>query len=169
MKDGFAAASILKELQLSASEFGYRAQALFAETLVRLGARVENIARVGHPDVLARLDGRRLRVQVKSTTQQAFTLEIEDLDGIRPRAREEEGYLAVLDCGPPLAWICVTHARASVLLGRLVPLSMLGAMADATFSSQCTDAFVEIILEHRDSIEAYTFSLVSRRALTESR
>ena len=161
MKDGsFEAALVLSGLKVSASELGYRAQALFAETLVRMGGAIESIARVGHPDVIARISGNRLRVQVKSTTQHSFTLGAEDLDGIRPRAREESGYLAVLDLGPPIAWICVAYDQARSLLDHPVPLAMLDAMADVTFSTQCTDAFVDIVLEHRNSIEAFTFSLV---------
>lgn len=168
-EDAFDAASVLRELRVGAVELGYRAQALFAETLIRLGARIEDVARVGHPDVLARLGDRRFRVQVKSTAQHSFALDGADLEGIRPRANEEEGYLALLDLGPPVAWICVTHARICGLVGRTMPLAMLGSMAEIPFSNQCTDAFVEIVLEHRASIEAFTFSLISRRALAADR
>jgi len=50
-------------------------------------------------------------------------------------------------------------------LERAVPLAMLKTMDDAAFSLQCTSAFVDLVVEHRDSIEAFTFSLMSRRAL----
>jgi len=161
----FEAARVLGSLEVSASELGYRAQALLAESLARMGAGVDAVARIGHPDVTARIGGRALRIQSKATGQRSFALSAEDLEGIRPRASDQEGYIAVLDLGPPAAWICVRHARAQTLVGRTVPLAMLKAMDDAQFSSQCTDVFVDLVLDNRASIEAFTFSLVRRRAL----
>lgn len=161
----FEAAQILGTVRVSASEFGYRAQALFAETLRRMGAGIDEVARAGHPDVLARIGGRLLRIQVKATGQRSFTLGAADLEGIRPRSSQEEGYLAVLDLGPPIAWTCIPHARASVLVGRTVPLAMVKTMDDERLSSQCTDAFVGLVIEHRTSIEAFSFALVRKRAL----
>ena len=165
----FKATEILGALGVSAIEFGYRAQALLAETLARMGAGIDAVARVGHPDVTARIGGRVLRIQVKATGQRSFILGAEDLDGIRPRSSQEDGYLAVLDLGPPVAWICVPYMRAKVLVGRSVPLAMLEAMDDARFSLQCTQTFVALVIEHQASIEAFTFSLVRRRALAEGR
>jgi len=163
----FEAARILGNLNVSASEFGYRAQALFAETLARMGAGIDTVARAGHPDVTARIGGRVLRIQVKATRQRSFGLDAEDVEGIRPLTPREDGYLAMLDLGPPMTWICVRHARARVLVGRTAPLAMLKSMEDAQFSSQCTDTCVQLLIEHRASIEAFTFSLVRKRALAE--
>jgi hypothetical protein len=164
---GFEAARILSVLRVNASEFGYRAQALLAETLARMGADVDAVARVGHPDVTARISGRVARIQVKATGQRSFTLTSEDLDGIRPRSSHEDGYLAVLDIGPPVTWTWVPHARARVLVGRTVALAMLKAMDDQRFSPQCTRAFVDLVIEHGAAIEAFTFSLLRRRVLAE--
>jgi hypothetical protein len=161
----FKAAQIMDNLTVSASEFGYRAQALFAETLARMGAGIDAVARAGHPDVTARIGGRFLRIQVKTTRQHSFSLDAADAEGIRPLSTDEDGYLAMLDIGPPLKWICVRYARAKVLVARTVPLAMLRSMADAQFSSQCTDACVALLIEHEASIEAFTFSLVRKRAL----
>lgn len=165
----FEAARILGTLRVTASELGYRVQALLAETLARMGAGIDSVARAGHPDVLARIGGRVLRVQVKATGQRSFTVGVEDLDGIRPRSTDEAGYLAILDLGPPVAWTCVAHGRALVLVGRTVPLAMLKTMDDVELSSQCTRTFVDLVLEHQASIEAFTFSLVRRRALANTR
>jgi hypothetical protein len=165
--DRFEAARILGNLSVTASELGYRAQALFAETLVRMGAGIDAVARVGHPDVAARIGGRLLRIQVKATRQRSFILKADDLDGIRPLSSQEDGYLAVLDLGPPMKWICVRHARAQVLVGRTVPLAMLKSMEELQFSSQCTDACAELLIEHHASVEAFTFALVRKRALVE--
>ena len=49
----FESARILGTLQVSPSELGYRVQALFAETLARMGVVINAIARSGHPDVMA--------------------------------------------------------------------------------------------------------------------
>ena len=164
----FDAARVLAALRVSPSELGYRAQALFAATLERMSAGVDVIARAGHPDVLVRMRGRALRIQVKATGQHSFQLSREDLDGIRPRSDEEEGYLALLDVGPPVAWTCVPHGRARVLVGRTVPLAMLKTMGDVELSSRCTEIFAALMLEHRDSFEAFTFSLVRHRTLAKS-
>jgi len=166
-ESGFEAERILRTLRVNASEFGYRAQALFAETLARMDAAIDAVARAGHPDVMARIRGRVIRIQVKYTGQRSFTLGADDLEGIRPRSDQEDGYLAVLDLGPPVAWMCVPHSRARELVGRTVPLAMLKTMDDALFSSQCTDIFVDLVIQHRTSIDAFTFSLVRRRALAD--
>lgn len=165
----FEAARILSDLNVSPSELGYRAQALFAETLVRMGATIDSVARAGHPDVTAQVGGRLLRFQVKATRYYSFSLTAEDLKGIRPRFSQEDGYLAVLDLAPPLTWTCVRYAHLRVIVGRQVPLAMLKSMADGPFSSQCTDSCVQLLIEHRASIEAFTFSLLRKRALCESR
>lgn len=163
----FEAARILGNLRVSASEFGYRAQALFAETLARMGAAIDAVKRAGHPDVIARIGGRLLRIQVKATRQRSLNLNTEDAEGIRPLSRYEDGYLTVLDLGPPMRWICVHHARIQVLVGRTVPLAMLESMEDTQFSSQCTDICAQILSEHQASIEAFTFALMRKRALVE--
>jgi hypothetical protein len=165
----FDAARLLDNLKVSAPELGYRVQALLAETLTRLGATIDAIARTGHPDVTARMGGRLLRVQVKVTRLRAFTLETEDFEGIRPRSPEDEGYLALLDLGPPVTWTCIRYARARVLVGRTVPLAMLKSMDDAQFSSQCTAASAELLVLYGGSIESFTFSLLRRRALAEEK
>jgi hypothetical protein len=165
----FESARILGTLQVSPSELGYRVQALFAETLARMGAVINAIARSGHPDVMAQIAGRVLRIQVKSTRSSHFGLDIEDLEGIRPRSAEEEGYLAVLDLAPPMTWTCVRYLHARGLVGRTVPLAMIKSMADASFSSQCTDCCVQLLIENRASIEAFTFSLLRKRALSAER
>jgi hypothetical protein len=164
----YEAARCLSELRLTPSEFGYRMQAMFAETISILGGGIRNVARVGHPDILAYVHGRTLRIQTKATGLRSFTLEKKDLEGIRPRSTEEEGYLAVMDRGPPFWWICVPFAKAEALVDREVTLAMLRSMEDASFSRECTDAFVELVAINRDSLEAFTFSFVSKRAMSES-
>lgn len=164
-ESGFGVARILGSLHLNPSEFGYRAQALFAESLVRLNASIRTIARVGHPDILAQVGDHLIRFQIKATGQSSFSLSREDLDGIRPQFSDEKGYLAVLDLGPPALWCCVPHARAEVLVGRNVPIAMLKAMSDEDLSSQCNESFVGLVMENQASIAAFTFNLVRRRAL----
>ncbi len=161
----YEATRALEELRLTPSEFGYRMQAMLAETLAAMGGGGVDVARVGHPDILARMGGKTIRIQSKATGQRNFNLLKEDLDGIRPRSKEEEGYLAVLDRGPPIAWTCVRYAKAQPLVDRTVPLVMLKTMDDVHFSRQCTDAFVELVNEHRASLEAFTFALLSKRAM----
>ncbi len=161
----YEAAKGLDELGLNPSEFGYRMQAMLAETLAVMGGGIDAVERVGHPDILVRMGGKTLRIQSKATGQRRFTLSKEDLDGIRPRTGDEEGYLAILDRGPPVAWTCVRYAKAQSILNRNVPLAMLKTMDDAYFSSQCTAAFLDLVNANRSSLEAFTFALLSKRAI----
>jgi hypothetical protein len=117
--------------------------------------------------VVARIGGRVLRIQVRATLQPSFCLDAEDVEGIRPQSPEEDGYLAVLDLRPPMTWICVRHERARALVSRTVPIAMLKSMEDAQFSAQCTETCAELVIEHRSSVEAFTFSLLRKRALDE--
>lgn len=165
----FEAAQILNGLQVTPSELGYRAQALFAETLARMGAIIEAVLRAGHPDVIARMGDRFLRIQVKATRNRSFSLATEDLEGIRPRFPHEDGYLALLDLAAPLAWTCIHYKYLPALVGRSVPIAMLKSMEDGSFSSQCSDNCVQLVIEHRDSIEAFTFSLLRKRVLWEGK
>jgi hypothetical protein len=130
-----------------------------------MGAGIDSVARAGHPDVICRVSGRLLRIQVKATGQSRFCLNAEDLEGIRPKSLDEDGYLAILDLQPPMTWICVRHLRARLLVDRTVPLAMLKSMADAQFSTQCNDVCARLVIEHQHSIEAFTFSLLRRRRL----
>ena len=151
----FEAARILNDLNISPSELGYRAQALFAETLARMGATIDAVARTGHPDVTAQIGGRLLRIQVKATrTTPSASLRRTWKVSARGSPRGKlPGDLAV---APPLTWTCIRYARVRVLIGRPVPLAMLKSMEDAPFSSECTDSCVQLLIEHRASIEAFT-------------
>ena len=165
----FKVSHVLGGLAISASELGYRAQALFAETLARLGAIVDDVARTGHPDVTARLLDATLRIQVKATSQSTFAIAAADLEGIRPRSTGEQGYLAILDLGAPVRWSLIEYARARVLLDQVVPLAMIKVMSNRSFSQECTRAFVDMVLENEASIAAFTFALVRKRTLDDSR
>jgi len=132
-----------------------------------MGAGIDAVARAGHPDVTARMGGRLLRIQVKATRQPSFRFDEADLEGIRPQAPHEDGYLAVLDLRSPLRWMLIHHARARTLVRRTVPMALLKAMEDAPFSAQCTAFCARMVIEHEESIEAFTFSLLRKRALAE--
>jgi hypothetical protein len=132
-----------------------------------MGMGIDTVARVGHPDVTARIGGRVLRIQVKATRQPSFSVDAQDVEGIRPQSPREDGYLAVLELRPPMTWICVPYARAQVLVRRKVSLAMLKSMENAQFSAQCTENCAQLLIKHQGSIEAFTFSLLRKRALAE--
>ncbi len=124
----------MDNLSVSPSELGYRVQALFAETLAQMGAGIDSVARVGHPDVTARMGGRVLLIQVKATRQRSFGLAAEDAEGIRPRSPDEDGYLALLALGPPITWICV---RYEPLLGFAYAMSVCECWWGARYLLRC--------------------------------
>jgi len=167
----FHAADLLNSLCIDVgdSEFGYRVQGLLAHTLLRMGGIVFEIKPQGHPDITVQLGSRRLIIQVKSThsqsTRQNFVLPSDDYNGIRPVNKDEIGYLAILECVPPITWILVQSNRLDNLLSRPMRLVELRAMADKKFSQECTDEFVSLIIDNQAQLRDLNFRILSIRAI----
>jgi len=90
------------------------------ETLARIGAGVDAVARVGHPDVTARIGGRALRIQSKYRQRPSPSAQ---RIGRHPSSCERRGrLLAVLRTRPADRMDVRTHAQAQALVGRTVPL-----------------------------------------------
>lgn len=150
------------------SEFGYRIQALFAHVLLRLGARITEVNAQGHPDVKAELCNRQLRFQVKAVVHAQLRSQLiltpEDLAGIGSRFGSD-GYLAILDCAMPVNWIVIPESRARLFVERPMLIATLQAERIEPLSSECTDVFLDLILEEKGRLEHLPFGIVARRAL----
>lgn len=151
------------------SEFGYRAQALFAHVLLRLGGVIVEIKAQGHPDIIAGMSRQTLLIQVKSILpsrrHRRYTLGTQDLEGIHPPDLGYQGLLALLDCAPPVSWIVVDYHRLCKLGRNPVSLVTLRAMADRQLSLRCTEEFVKLISIHGERLGNLTFHVLRSRAL----
>lgn len=151
------------------SEFGYRIQGLLAHVFLRLGGKIVNIKPQGHPDITVNLAGRTLLIQAKSVMskarRQAFAIEAEDVEGIRPCGSTFVGYLAVLDCALPVSWILVSYQKLCRQGLAPVHMATLCAMADEQLSFECSDEFAKLILNYQSILPKLAFRILSGRAL----
>lgn len=147
-------------------EFGYRAQAMFAETLQRIGASILAINNQGHPDIVARLGRQlaRIEVEICPKNQRFHTVKIEDILSISPRSSGDCGLLALLDIAEPTRWAVIQHDRAVDRIGRR-STSSLHAIADRSLSEQCNLQFADLIRELSPKWTAMTYHLLCERAL----
>jgi hypothetical protein len=145
-------------------EFGYRIQGLLAHVLMRLGATVIEINAQGHPDLVVDLDGRfALEVEAAPAVVRTHTLKSEDIEAIRGSVKS--GYLAVLDCALPVAWIMLTHERLKRQGPGPLSLVTLRAMSENEFSRLCTEEFISLMTDVQDRLPNLTFHLLRGRAL----
>ena len=150
-------------------EFGYRAQGLFAHVLKHIGADVVEVRHQGHPDIIARLDGRltRVEVEVAPMGERYHVIKADDAEAISPTERHGRGYLAVLDIVEPVRWAPIAHDRVRRRLGRQ-PLATLHALAHRELAKACNDSFAEIIIANAERLHALTFRLLCERVLLRS-
>lgn len=151
------------------SEFGYRAQGLLAHVFLRLGGRIIEIKPQRHPDIIAVLAAQTLLLQVKSvqakTRRQRFAIGADDLEGIRPSRSNDIGYLAILDCAPPVSWVLVDYHTLRRQQPSPVHLVSLHAMANRKLSLECTEEFTRLIATHQSHLRNLDFHILCSRAL----
>lgn len=145
-------------------EFGLKVQALAAHVLLRLGCRVIEINRTGHPDIVAMRDGYELRLEVEA--------EVLGSRGRQPTADDLAalingstaiGYFALAVSRPTPHWIVVP---AEKLVGRRPSHKvLLKALSDRELSDAWTDAYVELLSEKAGRVVHYSFETLCRRAL----
>jgi len=166
---GSSIASILTDLRrkVGNSEFGYRTQGLFAHVLMAIGADVEEIRSQGHPDIVARLEGQRLliEIEVTSTTSRHHVIKVDDIQAISTNIPGEIGMLAVLDCAIPIRWIVIDSKVLSPDRKGVILLTTLQAMSNQSLSRRCTEAFSRLIEAHCIDLPNLTFNLLCSRAL----
>ena len=145
-------------------EFGYRIQALLAHTLMRLGAQIVELNPQGHPDIVVSLNGvYPVEVEAAPSIARSHVIKSDDIDSTS--GPDRPGYLAVLDCALPLAWIVLPHERLKRRGSGPVHLVTLRAMADTELSSLCTQEFAKLLIDNRERLLNLTFHLLRDRAL----
>ena len=150
------------------SDFGYRMQAVFAHVLLRLGGEILEVNAQGHPDVKARMAGQLTHFQVKTASHShpgfQFCLSAKDLAGISPDDRGR-GFLAVLDCAAPVAWLLVPEGRARLMVERPNLIATLRAERLNPFSVECSEAFLDLVTAEQERLPRLSFGLLAQRAL----
>ena len=131
------------------TSFGHLTQVLFAHVLLHLGARVVDIRNPGHPDIIAQINGQLHNIEVEVAPPRKVTqLEPGDLDVLLNRGQGEHGFFCVLDCGPPITWICVDGASLGYRIKGKLRLSLLRAYSEKSYSRDCTEVFSELVVQN---------------------
>ena len=162
----FEVAGILKELlkKVGPSEFGLRIQGLFAHTLISLGFRILEIKHPGRPDIIADKGLQKFKFEVK-VLRFPYFVNSEDIRSLYPLTSMEEGFLALLDCGPPIYWFLLPVQVLSKRLGEALYVFQIRMLANISLSQHCTDQFSSLIHRNKYKLENLFFPLLKKKAL----
>ena len=166
----YDAARILADLRndMGYRRFGLVVQALFAHVLLRLGGNVLVIKDPGHPDIRAMLAGQLYNIEVETATRKTLPRQLEqgDLKVLQNLREGEYGYYCVLDCGPPLAWLCVDVASLGSRAGGKLRLSLLRGYSNRELSLDCTEEFSRLVTNEAGNRLHLTYDLLRQEALS---
>ena len=148
----------------SATEFGYKIQALGGHVLLRLGYQVSAINQLGHPDIIASIGGTEYRFEVESevTRPRLRKLTVADFNSL-VNVPNVVGYYALAITFPSPHWILV---QASKLVNRRSPSPniLLEALSDKELSAQWTTAYLQLLHDSCKQISLGSFNRLSRMA-----
>ena len=168
MSNQLVAAECLRGLiqRVGNVEYGYRVQGLAAHVLIRLGAVVTAINASGHPDIIATIIQRTVRIEIEadigSHAHRRPTLE--DLEAIRPKVNNDIGYCAYFISWPRMRWLLVPYESLASRRDP-IPLATAAALAEPTLSMAWSEAMVSIVAERCEKLWSYSFGSLCRRAL----
>ena len=166
----YDAARLLADLRNDVGNrgFGIVVQALFAHVLLRLGGRVLEVNHPGHPDILATLAGQVYSIEVEAATRKTLPRQLEqgDLDVLQVIRDGERGYFCVLDCGPPLTWLCVDVASLGQRADGELRLSLLRGYSNRELSLDCTSEFSLLVIREARSLHQLTYDRLRQEALS---
>lgn len=160
----YEAARVLGKVRARMNEaaFGYLLQGLLAHVLLHLGFAIEEVKATGHPDIIATRGGRRIGIEVELLPQAATTYQFRAEDV----CMEDTGYLVLVECGEPVACLCVPFARAARWVGRAVRAVTVRALADRLMSEECSDEFCRLVLANGHALgTTLSFAILRQRAL----
>lgn len=162
----FIAASILQKLyEQVGEEFGLRVQGLFAHTLISMGVQILACKPQGHPDIIADTGVEIWKFEVTSVRDFPYKLDIADIHSIRPRQEAQKGFLAILDAGPPIRWICLPYEIASKKLGSGLYSTQMLRLADTKLSADCTNSFASLLIRNKSRLSSLSFHLLKQWAI----
>ena len=165
----YEAARILAELrsEVGFSRFGLMVQVLFAHVLLRMGARIIDVRNPGHPDIVARLGGQLQNIEVEAANRKTTVrrLQVGDLEVLQTGDGEEAGFFCVLDCGPPVEWLCVDVGKLGARANESLRMSVLRAYADKDYSSESTKQFSELVVKEAQHLPQLGYARLRNEAL----
>ena len=165
----YDAAPILSDFRsdVGYSRFGLVIQALFAHVLLRMGAVIIDVRNPGHPDIIAKLNGVFQNIEVEAPGRKtAFRrLQSGDLEVLRTGDSGQTGFFCVLDCGPPVEWLCVDVANLGSRVNEDLRISLLRAYAEKDYSAECTVQFSDLIVKEASFLPQLRFGRLRKEAL----
>ena len=165
----YEAASLLIDFrdQVGFSRFGLVAQVLLAHVLLRLGGKVVEINNPGHPDILVLLGGQLYNIEAETLKYKTVPRQLAsaDLDVLLTNRDGERGFFCVLDCGPPVAWLCVDVAALGSRAAGKLHLSLLRGYSDRELSLDCTVEFSNLVLQEAKELRQMTYGRLRDEAL----
>ena len=144
--------------EFTAVEFGYKAQALAAHVLLRLGYRIEEIKQSGHPDITAFKYGREYRFEIEAQVGKPHPhqLDATDIDSLMATPGGF-GYYALAVSFPNPYWVVVPVSK---LAGRKRPPNnvLLEILSDKNLSNRWTAEYQDMLSASCHRIEVVSFS-----------
>ena len=149
---------------ISATEFGYKIQALAAHVLLRLGCEITAINQFGHPDIIAINDGKELHIEVEAEVGNPRLRQLTEADfQSLLNIRNVTGYYALAISVPKPYWIV---APVKDIVGRQpIPNILMEALSDAVFSEEWTREYVAMLRDKCQLIKMASFRTLSAMAL----
>lgn len=166
----YEAAKLLTHLRndVGFHRFGIVVQALFAHVLLRLGGNVLDVKHPGHPDIRAVLAGQQYNIEVETATKKTLPRQLErgDLDVLQDCREGELGYYCVLDCGPPIAWLCVDVASLRLRAAGQLRLALLRSYSNRSLSLDCTSDFSRLVTKEEKALHRLSYDMLRQEALS---
>ena len=154
-------------LSLSASEFGYRMQAVAAHILLRLNYEVQDIRRSGHPDIIATrgVDEYRFEIEAEVVGRRARQLKRADFESLLD-VTGAAGYFALAIGSPRPRWVVVPADR--LVNRKPCRTLLLDVLSDIGFSHAWTHEYINLLNDHCRRIRRASFRSLCDRALAGS-
>ena len=153
------------------AEYGLRVQGLAAHVLLRMGFRVIEVNRTGHPDLVAStgIGTYRFEVEAEAVVGKHRQLTEADFVALLPRDPRDRGYYALLRLrlGAVPKWLVISADQLQRRAGRSLGVWVLSSLADQDMSARWTTEFMEVMSRlSRERLIRLSFDALRRLALS---
>ena len=154
---------------VGATAFGYKLQAIAAHVLVRLGYRIVQVNRAGHPDIVSIRSGTECRFEIEAEVKdpRARKLTAEDFSALTA-GPHVAGYFALAVSFPLPYWVIVPADRL-IRRNRPAGNALLEALSDKEHSDAWTREYTALLRESCREIRRASFGHLVRMALAGRR
>lgn len=133
--------------------------------LLRLGYRIDEINSSGHPDIVARRDGRIFRFEIEVEAGATRLRKLTDVDLASLTGPPGViGYYALAISIPTPHWLLVPAAKLTSR-ARSSPKALLKALSDKAMSAEWTYEYVQLLSVACRQIRLASFKSLCARAL----